>query len=131
MALNVKKAARFVAIDGSHANIKGRSVDLLFIGQDGQRYAIELDPAVIPPMIATISAHSNELRASLPQPETLPIQALEVRTMSVSMNPAGDLGWMIELNSGVQVVLQFAPSQFAALDAMMNEARQLTGRTIQ
>lgn len=34
MAINVKKASRFIRVGGSHANILNESVDVLFVGED-------------------------------------------------------------------------------------------------
>lgn len=129
MAINVRRAARFVAMNGSHANIEKQSVDLLFIGEDDQQYAIELDPAVIPPMMITILGHAKELRASLD--DDLPSQALQPKNMSVVMNPEGRLAWKIEMESGLDLVLQVEPAQFRALDATFAEMRTLMSRTVQ
>lgn len=129
MAINVRRAARFVAINGSHANVEKQSVDLLFIGEDDQQYAVELDPAVIPPMMVTILGHAKELRASLD--DILPSQALQPKNMTAVMSPEGRLAWKIELESGLDLVLQVEPEQFRALDANFAEMRALMDRTVQ
>lgn len=129
MAINVRRAARFVAMNGSHANIEKQSVDLLFIGEDDQQYAIELDPAVIPPMMITILGHAKELRASLD--DDLPTQALQPKNMTVAMNSEGGLAWKIELEAGLDLLLQVRPDQFRALDATFAEMRALIDRKVQ
>lgn len=104
---------------------------MLYVGEDGQHYAIELTPDVVAPTLTTIAGLSNTLRAKLPNPEALPTQALEVRDFRVAMNPAGHLGWELVLASGVSVVLEFDPVQFAALDARLKEFRDLVNRKLQ
>jgi hypothetical protein len=42
--MKVRKAARFVTVTGSRANVARQSVNILFAGEDGNDYAIEIDP---------------------------------------------------------------------------------------
>ncbi|RWJ41580.1 hypothetical protein [Mesorhizobium sp.] len=106
-------------------------MSLLLIDSQGRNFAIEIEPQVVAPMIAIMSAHANDLRASLPEGEVLPIQALDLKNFTIAMTPEGHLGWQIELSSGALLVLQFSKDQFRALDAQMTEVRQLVDRTVQ
>ncbi|RWK66093.1 hypothetical protein [Mesorhizobium sp.] len=106
-------------------------MSLLLIDSEGRNFAIEIEPQVVAPMIAIMSAHGNELRAALPRGEDLPIQALDVKNFTIAMTPEGDLGWQIELSSGVLMVLKFSKEQFRALDGQMTEVRQLVDRIVQ
>lgn len=129
--MNVRRAPKFVRMAGSALKPDAKSIDLLFLAEDGQHYAVELAPDVIAPMLTTIAGLSNDLRATLPNPDDLPTQALDVTDFRVAMNPAGQIGWQLVLASGVSVVLQFDPDQFAALDARLTDFRDLLSRKLQ
>ncbi len=129
--IEVKNTPRLVAMIDSKISVDRGTLSLLFAAVDGRHFAIELEPQLVGPMVATMSAHSNALQATLPKGEELPTQALDVKDFRVAMNPAGHLGWQIELTNGVSMVLQFSPDQFLALDAKMSEVRLLVGRTVQ
>ncbi|TIL43641.1 MAG: hypothetical protein E5Y73_22170 [Mesorhizobium sp.] len=129
--VEVRKGPRFVAMNGSKVDIERGTMSLLLIDSEGRNFAIEIEPQVVAPMIAIMSAHANDLRASLPEGEVLPIQALDLKNFTIAMTPEGHLGWQIELSSGALLVLQFSKDQFRALDAQMTEVRQLVDRTVQ
>ncbi|TIL53149.1 hypothetical protein [Mesorhizobium sp.] len=129
--VEVRKGPRFVAMNGSKVDIERGTMSLLLIDSEGRNFAIEIEPQVVAPMIAIMSAYANDLRASLPEGEVLPIQALDLKNFTIAMTPEGHLGWQIELSSGALLVLQFSKDQFRALDAQMTEVRQLVDRTVQ
>ena len=130
MATQVRKASPFIRLVGSDLEENSSSIRLVFTGEDGQNYEIALRPDVIAPLMTIVAGLSNTLRSKLPDPEALPTQSLEVKDFRVAMNPAGQLGWQLTLASGVQVVLEFDRSQFAALDARLSEFRALVDRAV-
>ncbi|MEH6950724.1 hypothetical protein V4R08_05165 [Nitrobacter sp. NHB1] len=50
--MKVHRAARFVTVTGSRANVERQSVDILFAGDDGKDYAIEIDPSILAALVA-------------------------------------------------------------------------------
>lgn len=131
MAINVRKASRFVAVNGSHANVEQKSVDVLFKGEDGNDYAIEIDPSIVSALVMAITGEASELRASLPELKDGPTQELRATQMTVSMSPEGNLAWRISLPGDLHFDLAFSPEQFGELDRQMAEVRQLIDRRIQ
>jgi hypothetical protein len=131
MAIDVRKAARFVAVSGSHANLERKSVDILFDGDDGQSYAIEIDPSIIAALLVAIQGEATELQTNLPEMQNHPTQALEVTGMTPSMSADGQLAWRISLRGDIHIDLAFSPDQFRDLDQQMTEIRELLDRRVQ
>jgi hypothetical protein len=131
MTIDVRKAPRFVAVSGSTANTERNSVDILFTGEDGQAYAIEIDPAIVPALIVAIQGEATALRASLPASAGHRTQALEVIGMTSSMSADGRLAWRITLRGDIHVDLTFLPEQFRDLDQQMTGIRELLDRSVQ
>ncbi|WP_273727468.1 hypothetical protein [Brucella gallinifaecis] len=125
MAINVRKAARFVQVRGSHANTLNESVDILFDGEDGNAYAIEIDHSIISALLAAIMGESRELHANLPTLVDKPTQGLGSTGMSLSMASDGSLAWRISLEGDIHFDLAFSPDQFEELDRQMDEVRSL------
>lgn len=128
MAIQTKRIPRAVAIGGSRIASDKEAVEFLVRGADGEDYTLALDRQILASLVTAILAHSKDLTANLPD---MPTQAMKVREFQIAMNPAGALGWKIELAGGLALVLEFAPDQFDALDARMNEVRALSRRSIQ
>lgn len=126
--MQVRKAARFVAINGSFANHEKNSVDLLFDGADGESYAIELDPAVIPATITAATGHLNELAANRGD---LQSQAMEAKGMSVAMSSDGTVGLQLTLASELKLNLFVPKQQAPELLAVLDELRELLTRQVQ
>lgn len=131
MTIDVRKAARFVAVNGSVANLDRKSVDILFAGEDGRAYAIEIDPAIVAALIVAIQGEANELRSNLPELADHPTQELEVTRMTPSMSADGHLAWRISLRGDIHIDLAFSPDQFRDLDQQMAEIRELLNRRVQ
>lgn len=131
MVIDVRKAARFVAVKGSVANLERKSVDILFDGEDGHAYAIEIDPAIVAALIVAIQGEANELRSNLPELADHPTQELEVTGMAPSMSADGQLAWRISLRGDIHIDLVFSPDQFRDLDQQMAEIRELLDRRVQ
>lgn len=129
--MKVRKAARFVAVTGSRANVARQSVDILFAGDDGHDYAIEIDPSILAALVAAILGEAKELHASLPELSDLPVQELRTTEMTVSMSPDGTLAWRISLAGDIHFDLAFSPEQFRSLDRKMAMVRELIDRRIQ
>jgi len=125
MALMVKKAPRFVEVQGSHANTETKSVDILFLAEDDEKYAIELDPSILGALVSAISGEANALRSKLPELANSGDQALQVLNMSAAMAPSGDLAWKISLEGGLEVNLAFSSIEFDELFQQMEDVRQL------
>ncbi len=125
--MQVRKAARFVAIKGSLANHETNSVDLLFDGADGQSYAIEFDPAVIPATILAATGHLNELAAIRGD---LQSQAMDARGMSVAMSADGSVGLQLTLASELKLNLMFPKEQAPALLAVLEDLRGFLTRDV-
>lgn len=128
MARNVRKASRFVRIAGSHANIMNESVDLLFEGEDGAEYAIEIDHSIVSAVLAAITGESRELYATLPALVDQPKQDLQVDRFSLSAGDDGSLAWRITLQGDIHFDLSFSPKQFDHLDELMVEAKRRMSR---
>lgn len=126
--MQVRKAARFVAINGSFANHEKNSVDLLFDGADGQSYAIELDPDVIPATITAATGHLNELAATRADLQSQPMDA---RGMSVAMSSDGSVGLQLTLASDLKLNLFVPKEQAPALLSVLDELRELLTRDVQ
>lgn len=129
--MDVRKAARFVAVKGNHANTEAKSVDILFEGADGQHYAIEIDPSIVGALLLAIQGATTTLHASLPDLADGPSQELQVTSMNLAMSPDGSLAWKLALPGGGEVHLAFSPAQFRALDDQMTEVRELLSRNLQ
>lgn len=124
MALNVKKAARFVRVRGSHANIMNESVDVLFEGEDGADYAIEIDHSIVSAVLAAISGESRELYSTLPSLVDDPKQDLHVQDFGLSVAADGSLAWRITLEGDIHFDMSFTPTQFDQLERLMAEAKR-------
>jgi hypothetical protein len=131
LLMNVRKAARFVAVNGSRANLERRSVDIVLAGGDGNDYAIEIDPSIVSALIAALIGETRGLRANLPELSDLPMQELRTTQMSVSMSPDGTLAWRISLAGDIHFDLAFSPEQFRSLDRKMAMVRELIDRSVQ
>ncbi|OEI82503.1 hypothetical protein BA060_12135 [Brucella sp. B13-0095] len=104
------------------------SIDILFDGEDGNAYAIEIDHAIISALLAAISGESRELHSILPALIDAPTQALQATGMGVSMASDGSLAWRISVEGDIHFDLTFSPDQFESLDRQMDEVRGLLRR---
>lgn len=127
--MQVRKASRFVAINGSHANQEKNSVDLLFLGEDGQHYAIEMDPAVIPATLVAATGHLSELSSS--QSQDLQSQALQAKGMDIVMGGDGSIALQLKLQSDLKLNIQVTPDQAPALAAILEDLNDFLTRKVQ
>lgn len=125
MSIKVKKAPRFVEVQGSHANARTKSVDILFRAADDEQYAVEIDPAIIEALMFAIQGEAMRLRSILPEEDTAPRQDLRVKGMSAAMSEDGSIAWQIVLEGNLHVNLSFAASDFDELDRQMQDVRAL------
>jgi hypothetical protein len=126
--MQVRKAPRFITVMGSNANKQAKSVELLFAAVDGQRYMVELDPALIAATTTAMANHMNELAAIDPD---LPSQALEIQAVDLAMTSVGDVALQLHLVGALKLVLRFPPEQVGQLASILDELKKVAGRKLQ
>ncbi|UYQ70999.1 hypothetical protein OF122_13115 [Pelagibacterium flavum] len=129
--MEVKTAPPLVAVNGSKIDREAKTVDLLFLAENGEPYALKFHVHAIPAAIIALTGHRAELQSSLPDGEVLSNQALKPVGFHIAMNPEGQIAWKMMLQSGLELVIQIEPDRFDRLDAMFDEVRSLLKRSVQ
>ena len=126
--MNVRRAAKFIAVKSSNTQHEQKSVELLLEAEDGVHYALEFDPRVVPVTIASLASRLNELAAIHPD---FPSQALTVQGMNLAMSSTGGVGLQLQLDGSMKLALHFPPEQLAPFVAMLDEMKELLVRRVQ